>query len=132
MYQVCDVSSLKSVMTLAADFQASSEPLHLLVNNAGVMVGNKPQRYTDLLESSKELHGFGGEPLWARPCTMLLIHACITVSNQPVSLDWQYLPVLQPLLSGWLAKVMRPAKGFQISRMSPQLRSLFVAFKVSQ
>ncbi|MEW5311727.1 MAG: hypothetical protein WDW38_003415 [Sanguina aurantia] len=42
-HQVCDVSSLKSVMALAADFQASSEPLHLLVNNAGVMVHQRSE-----------------------------------------------------------------------------------------
>lgn len=36
--QVCDVSSLESVAAFAADWLASSRPLHLLVNNAGVLV----------------------------------------------------------------------------------------------
>jgi NAD(P)-dependent dehydrogenase (short-subunit alcohol dehydrogenase family) len=36
--QVCDVSSLASVASFAADWLASSRPCHLLVNNAGVLV----------------------------------------------------------------------------------------------
>jgi NAD(P)-dependent dehydrogenase (short-subunit alcohol dehydrogenase family) len=38
MVQVCDVSSLASVAAFAAEWLAASRPLHLLVNNAGVLV----------------------------------------------------------------------------------------------
>lgn len=38
LLQVCDVSSLASVASFAADWLASSRPCHLLVNNAGVLV----------------------------------------------------------------------------------------------
>lgn len=36
--QVCDVSSLEQVRTLAADYNASGSPLHVLVLNAGFLV----------------------------------------------------------------------------------------------
>lgn len=39
--QVCDVSSLSSVAAFASDWLSSQRPLHLLVNNAGVLVSQK-------------------------------------------------------------------------------------------
>ena len=36
--QVCDVSSLQDVRALAEEWKQSGRPLHVLVNNAGVMV----------------------------------------------------------------------------------------------
>lgn len=36
--KLCDVSSLASIAALSAEFEASAEPLALLVNNAGVMI----------------------------------------------------------------------------------------------
>jgi NAD(P)-dependent dehydrogenase (short-subunit alcohol dehydrogenase family) len=36
--QVVDVSSLSSIATFTRDFVATGQPLHLLVNNAGVLV----------------------------------------------------------------------------------------------
>jgi NAD(P)-dependent dehydrogenase (short-subunit alcohol dehydrogenase family) len=42
LLQVCDVSSLASVASFAADWLASSRPCHLLVNNAGVLVSPAP------------------------------------------------------------------------------------------
>jgi hypothetical protein len=41
-FQVCDVSSLASVAAFAAEWLAASRPLHLLVNNAGVLVSDTP------------------------------------------------------------------------------------------
>lgn len=35
---VCDMSSLSDIRKLASDFTASGKPLHVLINNAGVMV----------------------------------------------------------------------------------------------
>lgn len=41
--QVCDVSSLASVSAFAKEWCAAARPLHLLVNNAGVLVrGSAP------------------------------------------------------------------------------------------
>lgn len=39
--KVCDVSSLSSIQSLADDLKASKTPIHILVNNAGVMVHDK-------------------------------------------------------------------------------------------
>ena len=36
--QVCDVSSLNSVRQLAVSYAALKQPLHVLVNNAGILV----------------------------------------------------------------------------------------------
>lgn len=36
--RVCDISSLGSINTLASDFLKSGENLHILINNAGIMV----------------------------------------------------------------------------------------------
>ena len=36
--KVCDVSSISDIQKLAADYQSSGKPLHVLINNAGVMV----------------------------------------------------------------------------------------------
>lgn len=38
--KVCDVSRLESVSALVKDLEASGQPLHVLVNNAGVMVSD--------------------------------------------------------------------------------------------
>jgi len=38
LLQVCDVSSLASVSAFASEWLAAQRPLHLLVNNAGVLV----------------------------------------------------------------------------------------------
>lgn len=38
---VCDVSSLESVAAFAADWLAAARPLHLLVNNAGVLLSER-------------------------------------------------------------------------------------------
>ena len=37
--QVCDVSSLESVRSFVAAYKESGKPCHVLINNAGVMVG---------------------------------------------------------------------------------------------
>jgi dehydrogenase/reductase SDR family member 12 len=39
--KICDVSSLSSIQSLADDLKASKTPIHILVNNAGVMVHDK-------------------------------------------------------------------------------------------
>ncbi len=36
--RLCDLSSLSSISKMAKDFEASGKPLHILVNNAGLMV----------------------------------------------------------------------------------------------
>jgi NAD(P)-dependent dehydrogenase (short-subunit alcohol dehydrogenase family) len=42
--QVCDVSSLQAIKGLAEELKQSGEPLHVLVNNAGVMVSPLPPK----------------------------------------------------------------------------------------
>ena len=46
---VCDVSSLSDIQKLAAEFGKSGRPLHVLINNAGVMI-KPPQKSIDGFE----------------------------------------------------------------------------------
>ena len=53
--RLCDVSSLASISKLAKDFDATGKPLHILVNNAGLLV-HDGQRSADGFEMN-----FAGE-----------------------------------------------------------------------
>lgn len=57
--QVCDVSSLAAVRQLARSFEASQQPLHVLVNNAGVLI-NEPATSADGYELSFATNTLGG------------------------------------------------------------------------
>lgn len=39
---VCDISSLESVRSFAAEHERSGKPLHVLINNAGILVRLRP------------------------------------------------------------------------------------------
>lgn len=45
--QVCDVSSLSSIDALVHDWEASGRALHVLVNNAGVLINENTQKSAD-------------------------------------------------------------------------------------
>ncbi|KAG7667268.1 hypothetical protein Ndes2526B_g04229 [Nannochloris sp. 'desiccata'] len=56
--RLCDLSSLSSIFTFAKDFEASGKPLHLLVNNAGLMV-HEGERSVDNYEMNFAVNTLG-------------------------------------------------------------------------
>jgi len=74
--RLCDLSSLASIFNLAQDFEASGKPLHLLVNNAGLMV-HEGERSVDNYEMNFAVNTLGNyaitralEPVLKRTCTL--------------------------------------------------------------
>lgn len=61
--EVCDVSSLASIAAFADAWLAAQRPLHILVNNAGVLVSGASVRPWDCMQ-----HG-----LWVQPPVMPLL-----------------------------------------------------------
>lgn len=47
--QVCDISSMQSISAFVTEFNASGSPLHVLVNNAGVLVSASSAAHVRIL-----------------------------------------------------------------------------------
>lgn len=60
--RLCDISSLASISKLAKEFEASGKPLHILVNNAGLMV-HDAQRSVDNYEMNFAVNTLGSYAL---------------------------------------------------------------------
>ena len=52
---LCDISSLESVRSFAAEHERSGRPLHVLVNNAGMLVGPHAAQRRPELPSKAQL-----------------------------------------------------------------------------
>ena len=58
LFRSCDLSSLASISALGKEFEASGKPLHILVNNAGLMV-HDGQRSVDNYEMNFAVNTLG-------------------------------------------------------------------------
>jgi len=87
--RLCDLSSLSSIFAFAKDFEASGKPLHLLVNNAGLMV-HDGQRSADNYEMNFAVNTLGNyaitralEPVLKRTAMSSGAAAGVDAKNKP-------------------------------------------------